>query len=287
MASPMTACSPDERGTVESFMKEDLEEKFSRFSQDLVSTWNPCNTKDGNIRFDWNAQVEARDVELDAGGVSSLQVEGDELHRWPKRVRLSQVLEETFWDFDEHKEKWKERDVIDVQPLRCLVAMLVETSATHQAHGMDTPVMGKHACARCHKGKVTCRYGFPIKELRPRLGGCDCALVKGDREGQWHLCNPHNNQLCCTYEDHVLLANLWAVVQYISKYATKAPKGSRHLEQVLSDAVDDVCRYLPKEHDLVRRSIQRFFARPLGEQTEAVGTDKLHVFRSLKRQRIV
>ena len=35
---------------------------------------------------------------------------------------------------------------------------------------------------------------------------------------------------------------------------------------MLSDAVDDVCRFVPKEHDFLRRSIQRFFARTLGER---------------------
>ena len=66
--------------------------------------------------------------------------------------------------------------------------------------------------------------------------------------------------------DWRLCLNLWAVVQYVSKYATKAPKGSRRIAEVLSDAVDDVCRYVPKEQDFLRRSIQRFFARTLGER---------------------
>jgi hypothetical protein len=86
---------------------------------------------------------------------------------------------------------------------------------------------------------------------------------------------PRNDELCCSYEDHVLLANLgnidwrpclnlWAVVEYVCKYATKAPKGSRRIFEVLSDAVDDVCRFVPQEQDLLRRSFQRFFSRTLG-----------------------
>ena len=253
--------------------KEDLEEKFSKFFQDLVSTWNPCYSKDGVCRFDWDAEVEAHDVEVDAAGMTDLPSEGDGLHRWPERVRLSKVLEETFRTND----GTSDREQVDVQPLRRLVAALVQTSARHDLHGKDKPVIGVHACARGKPGCAKCRYGFPIKELRPRLGGCDCLLVKGDREGQWHLRTPRNDELCCSYEDHVLLANLgnidwrpclnlWAVVQYISKYATKAPKGSRRIAEVLSDAVDDVCRFVPKEQDFLRRSIQRFFARTLGER---------------------
>ncbi len=76
-------------------------------------------------------------------------------------------------------------------------------------------------------------------------------LVKGDREGQWHARFPRNDGLCCSYEEHVLLANmgnvdwrpclkLWAVVQYVTKYATKAPKGSRRRNEVVKAAVEEV-----------------------------------------------
>ena len=62
--------------------------------------------------------------------------------------------------------------------------------------------------------------------------------------------------------------NLWAVVQYVTKYATKAPKGSRKLQEVLKDAVDEVCTYVPEgdNADYLRRSIRKFFARTLGER---------------------
>ena len=105
------------------------------------------------------------------------------------------------------------------------------------------------------------------------------AMEKGQLEGQWHARFPRNDRLCCSYEAHVLLANmgnidwrpvlnLWAVVQYVTKYATKAPKGTRRLQEVLRDAVDEVCQYVPEGEgtDMLRRSIQKFFARSLGER---------------------
>jgi len=105
------------------------------------------------------------------------------------------------------------------------------------------------------------------------------AMERGEREGQWHARFPRNDRLCCSYEEHILLANmgnivwrpvlnLWAVVQYVTKYATKAPKGSRKLNEVLKDAVDEVCKYVPEGEgaDFLRRSIQKFFARTLGER---------------------
>ena len=41
--------------------------------------------------------------------------------------------------------------------------------------------------------------------------------------------------------------NLWAVCEYVTKYATKAPKGTNRLGDVLCVAVDEVCKYEPGE----------------------------------------
>ena len=116
-----------------------------------------------------------------------------------------------------------------------------------------------HPCASGKSGCAVCRCGFPRKE------------------GSWYLRIPRNDQLCCSYEDHILLAkvgsidwrlclNLWAVLQYISKYATKAQQGSRRMPEVLSGAVDDVCRFVSREQDILRRCIRSLFVRSLGER---------------------
>ena len=104
-------------------------------------------------------------------------------------------------------------------------------------------------------------------------------LEKGDREGQWHARFPRNDELCCSYEEHVLLANmgnvdwrpclnLWAVIEYITKYATKAPSGSRKVGEVLRDAVSEVCKYTPQEQEqsVGWRALQKFYSRMLGER---------------------
>ncbi len=104
-------------------------------------------------------------------------------------------------------------------------------------------------------------------------------LERGEKESQWFARFARNDELCCNSEAHVLLANmgnvdwrpclnLWAVVQYVTKYATKAPKGSRRLHELLKDAVDEVCTYVPEGegNDFLRRSIQKFFARTMGER---------------------
>ena len=167
---------------------------------------------------------------------------------------------------------------VDVQPLRRLVAALVQRVARHTKHGMGPPKLGEHACARGTESCPFCRYGFPRDRL-PRGGSRAMVMQKGDREGQWHAQFPRNDRLCCSYEEHVLLANmgnidwrpilnLWAVTEYVTKYAAKAPKGSRGVHEVLRDAVDKVCEYVPEGEgvDLLRRSIQKFFALQLGER---------------------
>ena len=162
--------------------------------------------------------------------------------------------------------------------MRRLVSALVNRVARHTKHGTEKPILGQHACARGTEGCTYCRYGFPRERLA-RGGVRPMIMEKGDREGQWNARFPRNDRLVCSYEAHVLLANmgnidwrpvlnLWAVTQYVTKYATKAPKGSRRLNEVLKDAVDEVCTYVPEGEgqDFLRRSIQKFFARTLGER---------------------
>ena len=62
--------------------------------------------------------------------------------------------------------------------------------------------------------------------------------------------------------------NLWAVVEYITTYATKAPKGSRRLGQVLRNAVDEVCKYTAEGEgvDLLKKALQKFYSKTLGER---------------------
>ena len=127
---------------------------------------------------------------------------------------------------------------LDLRPVRRLVASLVQKCGRHDRHG-ELPPKKSDACARGGKGGCFyCRYGYPKKGFHGRSGERKVRLRKGDREGSWEAVFPRNDPLCTTFEPHVLLANmgnidwrpclnLWAVVEYICKYATKAPEGSR------------------------------------------------------------
>ncbi len=157
----------------------------------------------------------------------------------PERVRLRSVLDVMF-QAESRGEK------LDMEPVKRLVAMLVQTSGRHTQHSngsYNPPVVGKDPCARGDKKCPYCRYGFPHDRV-PR--GCSRKMrlekVEG-REGQWAARFPRNDGLCCMYEAHILLANLgnvdwrpilnlWAVMEYVTKYATKAQKGSRGVGEV-------------------------------------------------------
>ena len=104
-------------------------------------------------------------------------------------------------------------------------------------------------------------------------------VSKGDRMGQVNAVFPRNDEWMCSYEPHVFLdnegnidwrpcLNLWAVVEYITKYATKAPSGSRKMGEVLRDAVAEVRKYTPQEQErsVGWKSLQKFYSRMLGER---------------------
>ena len=141
---------------------------------------------------------------------------------------------------------------------------------------MDPPRAGD-ACARGKPDCVYCRYGFPKTDLCSRCADRKVRLEKGDQEGSWNAKFPRNDALCTSYEAHVLLANmgnidwrpclnLWAVVEYICKYATKAPEGSKSMQETLRAATDEVCKYTKEGEavDILRKSLQKFYAKSIG-----------------------
>ena len=62
--------------------------------------------------------------------------------------------------------------------------------------------------------------------------------------------------------------NLWAVCEYVTKYATKAPKGTKRMGDVLAAAVDEVCKYEPDNEgvDMLRKSLRKVFAKTIGDR---------------------
>ena len=240
--------------------QSDMERVFAEYFGDLVSEWNPCCDDEGKVRFFWDDGVGAHDLEV-TGGVNA---------SCPERARLRSVLDGVFQAPGDAK--------VDLTPVRRLVAALVQSSGRHKLHQMGPPTIGKHACARGKPECPVCRYGFPL-DLVGRGGARPMRLDKGDKMGSWFARFPRNGWLCCNHEAHVLLdnlgnidwrpcMNLWAVCEYVTKYATKAPKGTKRLDEVLRTAVDEVCKYEPDNEgvDMLRKSLQKVFAKTLGDR---------------------
>ncbi len=61
--------------------------------------------------------------------------------------------------------------------------------------------------------------------------------------------------------------NLWAVVENITKYATKAPSGSKRLGVVVPEVMDELCRYgTDGERDLLKQTCSKVFSRNIGNR---------------------
>ena len=168
----------------------DMERIFSRYFGNFVSEWNLCFDEHGNVRYLWDEDVGAHDVEVD-----DLRAVNPSC---PERASLRYVLDAVF---DPNEEK------PDLDPVRRLVAALVESSGRHKLHERSPPVIGKHPCARGTPECPKCRYGFPLPHVA-RGGRRPMRLDKGDKLGSWYARSPRNDQICCNYEPHQLLDNL-------------------------------------------------------------------------------
>ena len=81
--------------------------------------------------------------------------------------------------------------------------------------------------------------------------------------------------LCCSYEPHVLLANVgnvdwrpmsnpWAVVAYVTKYAMQAPGKSKSMKEVLRQCIDGVSKYIKLGTPLMWKNLQKVYTKMLG-----------------------
>ena len=115
-----------------------LEKRFWRIFGDRVSEWNPCFDDQGGVRFRWDAEVGAHDVLVDTALVDLEAVPEVDV-RAPERMRLRHLLEKTLQDESNGGK-------LDLQPVRRLVAALVNSSARHTKHEDEPISLKKHAC---------------------------------------------------------------------------------------------------------------------------------------------
>ena len=269
---------------------DDKTQAFWEFFKGKLSEWNPCHIDDdGQVRFRWDEDVGAHDVEVDVSesvGGDVAAAAGDtavedmmcgvclgeycpDVSTTPHTVRLRSLLERLLVD----EESGKPAEEVDLRPLRQLIAALVNCGNRHDAHLTGAP-KATDACARGKPGCYYCRYGFPHR-LRARE---DCLLIeKSTQEGQWDARFPRNDRLVGSFEPHVLLANLgnvdwkpmmnlWAVVEYVSKYAMKVPGKTKPMREVLRSCIEEVCKYSKDSEggDLFRKCLQKFYSKSIG-----------------------
>ena len=106
-----------------------------------------------------------------------------------------------------------------------------------------------------------------------RLDRATASGMPGSRHND-RLCRSSKPHQCCCANlgnvDSRPVLILWAVVPYVTKYATKAPKGLRHWNHRPDRIRRSLkCASMSLRHegsDLLRRSIQTSFARALGER---------------------
>ena len=158
-------------------------------------------------------------------------------HPKPQTINLKALLDRVFS---------KPEGQQNVEEIRDLVLALIENGQRHDSHGFRRPPESA-ACAR--KGKrcghtqseVYCRYLFP-RELFPldeadmqKLGEIYDDPYRPDLR---NLRLRRNDALLNNFEQHMLLANLgnidwralinlWSVLDYLTKYATKPGTGSK------------------------------------------------------------
>ena len=137
-------------------------------------------------------------------------------------------------------------------------------------------------CARkgsTSEGKqyVYCRYLFP--RLLRLFDGLKRAVVEDDphRPGLRNSYMARNDSLINPFELHLLLCNLgnidwrallnlWAVLEYLTKYATKLGTGTSSLQKTFAHVVQIVEDFETEDglRDLWRTAVMKFYSRAIG-----------------------
>ena len=108
-----------------------MERLFFEYFESSVSEWNPNRDDHGGTRACWDEELQADDWEVPVdsliGGLWNLMQGKWVDARNPGRVRLRNVLDAVY-------REEAAGNKVDLQPLRRLVALLVEASERHTWH---------------------------------------------------------------------------------------------------------------------------------------------------------
>mgnify|MGYP003324033279 CR=1 FL=1 len=209
--------------------KDERDKSLGAFFNEYVKEWHPSKDAGGNQRYPFKLDL-LQNKEFDK----------------PQSVDLLDMLEKMHAD----------EQNIDMDPLRRLFLALIEDGQRHTMHGHNPPRIGVHPCSkkgRTSTGKeyIYCRYNFPKPLLV--LDWDQLAQVTDDehRPNLRNLNLPRNDTLINSYEETLLvdnvgnvdfrpLLNLWSVLEYLTKYNTKAGVGSKRIGKILEDVLANV-----------------------------------------------
>lgn len=236
-------------------LKEECESDLGNYFSEHIKEWHPAKDAGGNQLYPFRADL--------------LQ---NEDYDKPQTVDLLDFLEDALAD----------DKAVDLNKLRRLLLALIEDGQRHTMHGHNLPTHGQHPCARLGRtstGKqyIYCRYLFPKALLV--LDWDKLALVTDDphRPHLRNLLFARNDTLINSYSEELLLdrygnidyralLNLWSVLEYLTKYNTKAGVGSKRIGKVLEDVMSGIFEWEQEDgvHDLWRRAIMKVYSRILG-----------------------
>ena len=228
---------------------DDVREELTNDFEPFVSEWHPAKDSAGEALYDFVIE----------------NIKNSDFGK-PQCVDLRHLLDQAL-----------NGDLAKLDGLKRLLVALIEDGQRHTMHGYDCPKKGVHACARqkphtTSPTEVICRYLYP-KEMRTE----SCIEEDPYREGLFNLFLDRNDPLINSFEVHLLLANLgnidwrplinlWAVLEYLTKYSAKAGKPTKQLTALFDEVLTDIASFEKEDcsTDLWRRTIMKFYNRMIG-----------------------
>ena len=258
----------DHPDVAEMWLEEEAEAHVSEFFDPYIREAHPCKDMSGEPLWKF-------DEPLYTLMVDNVRMPGCAK---PQTINLLEELERVF----------DNEAAPDTSRLKHILLALIESGQRHDyhiPHAHGPPAYGKNTCARkgstSHgKEHVYCRYLFP-RELMDFDGQDKRGCIRSDphRADLRNLFLTRNDSLINNFEDHLLLMNLgnidwralinlWSVLDYLTKYAGKGGKGSKHLGKVFEEVLDKIFQFEVEDgiHDMWRRTIMKFYSRILGDR---------------------
>ena len=259
--------------------------KLGRSDADLYDTWEQAESKMAAFYNDYGTEMHpAKDANGEAlydYVIENLNACADSDNSFlskPQCFNLTQELDRIF----QAEEHGKSPDITRLQ--KNLVA-LIESGQRHTLHQHRQPILGKDPCARKSKRtqnnpvRVFCRYLFPRELFNPEEGILGHVLEDPYRPDLRNLFLRRNDELLNNFEAHMLLSNLgnidwralinlWSVLDYLTKYASKPGKGSKNLGELFEHVLKAIDDFEVEDgvQDLWRRTIMKFYSKILGDR---------------------